>query len=154
MDGRPYYRILAIFCLAIACLMTALAVFAGVLGQALSAAAAGLCAVVFVVPGLLFLNQAYRLFLRRTALEHVGSVAEDRGIVDMETLGRDLNVSKEGAERILRKAVREGHARGEFDSDGRFVAATARRCAACGAPWPSVGAEGTCPACGAPVSSR
>ena len=154
MRGRRFYRILAIVCLAIALLMTALAAAAGLLGQTLSAAAAGLCAVVLVVPGVLFLNQAYRLHLRQTAQSHVGMLVEDRGVVDMGALGKDLNVSAEDADRILRRAVREGHVQGDFDKTSRFVAASARRCPICHAPQPS-GTSGTaCVECGANLSRR
>ncbi len=148
MRRRPLYRVLALVCLAIAVTMAALAAIAASLGQALSAAAAGLCAGVLVVPGLIFFNQSYRLFLRDVALAHVSSIIEREGATDAPTLAKELGIPETDAARILQKAVKEGYVKGEFGRKGRFVLASAVVCPNCGEPRPKPSAGGYCEACG------
>lgn len=131
--------------------MAVLAVLALALAQPFAAGAAALCGVVFVVPGILFLNQARRADLRDAALVHAAGLAQARGVLDAEALGKEVNVSRDDAEKILRKAIQEGHARGTLDDRGRFVATDAPRCSACQAPLPRGPGLLVCPACGAPL---
>jgi hypothetical protein len=147
---RSAYRILAIVSLSLAATLGVLAIFAVAAGQTLPAGAAGLCAGVFFIPGLAFLNQSYRLVLRETALKHVASIVQRDGSVDPEELSKELGVSKDDLRRILNKAVAEGYVAGTVTPAGRFIATgwvscprcdkvnprNAEQCAACGSPFP------------------
>lgn len=98
-----------------------LAVAGGLLGQILAAWASLLCSVALGVPGLYFLAYARHLRGRDIALAHAGRFARDRGTVDFNDLAAELHVSRDDAEKILRIAIREGHASGTIDDRGRFV---------------------------------
>lgn len=138
--------------LAVAATMGALALVALGMSQPLAAGAAALCGLLFFVPGLFFLNETRRAYLRDAALAHAGRVAEARGVTDAEALGMELHVPRDQAEKILRKAIQEGHARGSLDDRGRFVAADAPRCPSCEAPLPREPQRPACPACGAALA--
>jgi hypothetical protein len=150
---RPLYRTLAVVCLALAATMAALAAVAAAFGQALSAAAAGLCAGVLVVPGLIFFNQSYRLYLRNVALSHVSSIVERDGGTEVAALAQELGIPETDADRILQKAVKEGYARGEFDGKGRFLPAATLRCPSCARVAPTASKAEYCDACGARLRS-
>ena len=152
MRRETVWRGLTAVSLGVTGVMALLAVLAFVLSQALAAAAAGLCAVVFFVPGLFFLNYARRLAARDLALAHVAKLAEDRGVTDAEAMGKELEMPTKDAERILRKAIEEGHLAGELDAAGRFVSARAPRCPSCNAPRSRDAAGSVCPRCGATLS--
>ena len=124
MNRRTLYELLATSSLAIAGVGGILAAAGAVLQQVISVAAATLCALVFVVPGLYFLAYARRLKARDLALAHAAAYATARGTLDVKDLAAELSVSGEVAAKILRTAVREGHLRGRFDERGRFVAET------------------------------
>lgn len=111
-----------------------------------------MCALVFFIPGLLFLRHWQRLGSRDLALVHVAGLAEAEGVVDAKTLAQRLGVPEADAAKIVRIAIREGRLRGEMDASGRFVAANAPRCAACGKPVPRSVGPGACPACGKPAA--
>ncbi len=111
-----------------------------------------MCALVFFIPGLLFLRHWQRLGSRDLALAHVAGLAEAEGVVDAKTLAQRLGVPEADAAKIVRIAIREGRLRGEMDASGRFVAANAPRCAACGKPVPRSVGPGACPACGKPAA--
>jgi hypothetical protein len=147
---RSAYRILAIVSLGLASSLGVLAIIAGFAGQALPAGAAGLCAGVFFIPGLAFLNQSYRLVLRETALKHVASIVQRDGSVDPDGLSKELGVSGDDAQRILDKAVAEGFIARDLAPAGRFIPTAwvscphckkmnprnAEQCAACAWPLP------------------
>ena len=149
MRRETVWRGLTAVSLGVAVVMAVLGMLALVLSQALAAAAAGLCAVMFFVPGLFFLNYARRLAARDLALAHVAKLAEDRGVTDAEAMGKELEMPTKDAERILRKAIEEGHLAGELDAAGRFVSARAPRCPSCSAPHARNAAGSACPRCGA-----
>jgi len=121
-----------------------------VLSESFAALAAGLCAAAFLIPGLFIFQRARTLYLRDAALAHAGALAEAAGVMTPEALGEALHVPARDAERILRVAIREGHARGTVDAAGRFVAAAARHCPRCHEPL-SRETIGSCPRCGAPL---
>lgn len=146
-----WFRSLSILALGVAAVML---LFAGValgLSEPFAASAAVLCALVFFVPGLFFLNEARRLRLREVALAHAAAFAKGRGIVDATTLGKELRVPAAVAEKILQKAIREGHIRGAVDARGVFIAVDAPRCPSCHAPIPREPMPAACPTCGAPL---
>lgn len=146
------YRFLTYVCLGGAVAAGALAAIALGLAHGFEASAAALCAVVFFVPGLLFLRYWQQLASRDLALVHAAKVAEEEGVADPKTLGEKLDVPSADATKILRIAIHEGRLRGEIDSSGRFVAADAPRCAACGAPVARSLRSGPCPSCGRPIA--
>jgi hypothetical protein len=124
VNRRTLYELLATTSLAIAGVGGILAAAGAVLQQVISVAAATLCTLVFLVPGLYFLEYAQRLKARDLALAHTAAYATARGTLDVKDLAAELSVSGEVATKILRTAVREGHLRGRFDERGRFVAET------------------------------
>ena len=79
------------------------------------------------MPGLYFLGYSRRLSSREIALAHAASFATAREAIRIQELADDLRVPPEDAERILRKAIREGHVRGRFEGVDRFVADKSER---------------------------
>lgn len=146
------YRFLTLICLGATATALALSGIALGLAHAFEASAAALCAAVFFVPGLLFLRYWRQLGSRDLALAHVARVAEEAGVADAKALAEALHVPEADAAKILRIAIREGRLRGEVDAQGRFVAATAPRCAACGTPVPRRLVRDPCPSCGKPLA--
>ena len=126
MNRRTLYELLATVSLAVAGVGAILATAGALLQQVISVAAATLCTLVFLVPGLYFLAYARRLRARDLALAHAAAYATARGTLDVKDLARELSVSDEVAMKILQTAVREGHLRGRFDERGRFVAESPR----------------------------
>ncbi len=122
MKRQTWYDLVATIALAIAGAAGTLAAVGAALLRPLSAAAAALCAIVFLIPGLYILAYARRLRARDVALAHAAAFAASHGALDVMDLAAELSVSKDDAERILRTAVREGHLHGRFDDRGRFVA--------------------------------
>jgi len=122
VNRRTWYDLLATVSLAVAGVGAIFAAAGAVLQQVISVAAATLCTLAFLVPGLYFLAYARRLNARDLALAHAAAYATARGTLDVNDLATELSVSGEVAARILRTAVREGHLRGRFDERGRFVA--------------------------------
>lgn len=152
MRRRTLYRALAVFALAVSVVMVVLAAVALGLSSAFEASAAAACAVLFFIPGLAFLNQARRLRARDLALAHVGQLAQERGVTDAETMGKDLGIPAKDAEKILTKAIAEGYLQGAVDADKRFVAADAPHCPSCHAAVPRNPRPDRCPACGAALT--
>ncbi len=126
MNRRTFYDLLATTSLAMAGVGGILAALGAVLQQVISVAAATLCTLAFLVPGLYFLAYTRRLKARDLALAHAAAYATARGTLEVKDLAAELSVSGEVATKILRTAVREGHLRGRFDERGRFVAETNR----------------------------
>lgn len=122
------------------------------LSHAFEAGAAGLCAGVFVLPGLLFLREWRRLVARDLALAHVAQVADKEGVADAKTLAKRLDVPEADAAKMIQIAIREGHAKGTVDDAGRYVSAAARRCPTCGRAVPRSAAASRCPDCGAALA--
>lgn len=151
MQRLALYRRLTLLCLWAAGAAAVLTAVAVVLSRLFEATAAGLCAAVFFVPGLLFLRYYRRLYVRDLALAHAGKIAEEAGVVDAKTLSRKLDVPEADATKILQLAIHEGLAKGAVDTDGGFVSATAPRCPACGKALPRASRGAPCPACGAAV---
>lgn len=145
------YRVLTLFSLGAAATAGLLALVALVLAHAFEAGAAALCAAVFFVPGLLFLRYWRQLGSRELALIHVAALAEEKGVTEGKALGRELDIPEADATKILRIAIREGKLRGEVDDRGRFVAASAPRCGACGTAVPRSLHGSPCPSCGKPI---
>ncbi len=152
MQRTSLYRFLTFFCLGVGILAGVLAAVALGLSHGFEAGAAALCALLFVIPGLLFLRYWQRLASRDLALAHVATVAEEAGVADAKSLAKELDIPAADAAKILRIAIREGRLRGELDAAGRFVAASARRCAACGTPVPRTEESRPCPSCGKPLA--
>ena len=146
------YRILTVFCLGAAATALGLAAVALGLAHAFEAGAAALCGAAFFVPGFLFLRQWRLLGSRELALGHVAQLAEERGVADAKALARTLGVPEADALKVVGIAIREGKLRGVIDARGVFVAASAPRCVACGAPVPRNVAPGPCPSCGQPMA--
>lgn len=132
--------------------MVLLAVLALSLSQGFAAGAAGLCAVLFFVPGLFFLNHTRQLYLRDAALAHAAQLAESKGVTDVDAMAKELDVPSKDAELILRKAINEGHLWGELDAAGRFVATGAPRCPSCRTPLARDKTASVCPHCGAALA--
>lgn len=124
MKRRTWYDLLAAATLAMAGVAAVLAFAGAALQQALSVAAASLCAALFLVPGLYFLAYARHLRARDIALAHAAAFATARGTLEPKDLAAELRVPEADAGKILRTAVREGYLRGRFDERGRFVAAS------------------------------
>jgi hypothetical protein len=99
-----------------------LAIAGAALQQVLGVAAASLCTVVFLVPGLYFLAFSRRLRSRDLALVHTAAFVKARDAIEVQELADELHVSREDAKRILRIAVQEGYVLGTFERDDRFVA--------------------------------
>jgi len=152
MRPTSFYRFLTFLCLGAALTAIALAAVGLGLAHAFEAAAAALCAAVFFVPGILFLRQWRMLASRDLALLRVAELADEAGVTDAKALAEKLEIPEADAAKIVRIAVREGHLQGELDDKGRFVAATAPRCAACGAAAPRGSVPGPCPSCGRPMA--
>jgi len=118
---QTWYDLVAAVALAVGSVAGILAGVGAALIQPLSAAAAALCAVVFLIPGLYILGYARGLRARDVALAHTAAFALSRGAFDLQDLASELSVSKDDAQKILHTAVREGHLRGRFDDHGRFI---------------------------------
>ncbi len=146
------YRFLTFLCLGAAATAAALAAVGLGLAHTFEAGAAGLCALVFFVPGLLFLRYWRQLGSRDLALAHVAGLAERAGVTDVKVLGETLEISEADAAKIVQIALREGRLQGTLDDAGRFVSATAPRCAGCRTPVPRSAVPGPCPSCGQPIS--
>ncbi len=151
MRRASLYRSLMLFCFWAAGAAAVLAAVAFGLGRVFESSAAALCAAVFFVPGLGFLRHWRRLYVRDLALAHAAKLAEDAGVVDAQTLAKQLDVSEADATKILKLAIREGLAKGEVDDRGGFVSATAPRCPKCGKALAWSARGGPCPACGTAV---
>lgn len=121
MRRLTWYNVLGAATLALAAMAATLAAAAAVLRETLSISAASLCSAVFLVPGLYFLGYARHLRAREVALTHAAAFAETRRVLEVPDLAAELKISNADAEKILRTAVREGHLRGRFDPEGRFV---------------------------------
>lgn len=145
---RTMYTGLAAFAMAVSGAAGILAVAGLLLAQAGSAGAAALCAAVFFVPGLAFYHYARKLQLRNAALVHVAGLAREAGVIGTDRIAGVLGVRVEDAEKIVRRAIGEGHLKGKLDARRRFVAEDAPRCEACGEPVPRDAAAGACPRCG------
>jgi len=122
MNRRIRYDMLALGTLSVFGIAAVLAAAGVALGQGLAGAASGLCAILFVVPGLYFLGYSRRQRSRDVALAHAAAFAAAREAVRIQDLAAELHVTREDAERILRTAVAEGHVRGRFEGTDRFVA--------------------------------
>ena len=144
------YRWLTFLCLVLTAGAGGLAAVALGFAHGFEAAAAALCAAVFLVPGLLFLRYWQRLESRALALVHVAEVAETEGVADARSLAEKLGIPEADVPKIVRTAIREGRLRGEVDPNGRFVAASTPRCPACDAPLPRTIGPSACPSCGKP----
>lgn len=121
MRRQTWYYLLGGTTLGVAATAATLAVAAAVLHEALSVAAGLLCSAVFLVPGLFLLAYARRFRARELALAHTASFASARRVLEVPELAAELKVSNAVAEKVLQTAVREGHIRGTFDPEGRFV---------------------------------
>lgn len=150
MRTRTMYTGLAAVALAFAAGGAMLAVVGFVLAQSDAAGAAALCAVAFFVPGLAFFNYSLRLRARDAALLHVAGLARDAGVVHADRIAEELQVPRPDAEKILSRAVSEGHLRGRLDG-GRFIADDAPRCPSCGEAIPRSTVGMPCPRCGKPT---
>jgi hypothetical protein len=122
VNRQTWYELVATAALAGAAVAAILAAIGALFFQPLSAGAAGLCAIVFFIPGLYLLAYVRRLRARDMALAHAAAFAASRGAFDPKELAAELAVSKDDAEMILRTALREGRLRGRFDERGRFIA--------------------------------
>lgn len=142
------YTGLAAFAMAVSGAAGILAVAGLLLAQGGSAGAAALCAAAFFVPGLAFYNYARKLQLRDAALVHVAGLAREAGVIGTDRIARVLGVGVEDAEKIVGRAIGEGHLKGKLDERGRFVAEDAPRCEACGEPVPRDAVPAACPRCG------
>lgn len=149
MRERDLYAGFAGVTLAIAIGSAALAGTGTVLGATFAAGASALCAVLFAVPGLLFLGRIRQIRAREAALAYVGDVGGRRGVLDPAELAEEFDIPAQDAAKILKKAVLEGYATGDVDDRGTFVASTAPRCPSCGRGL-SRDSRGSCPVCGAP----
>lgn len=132
MRPKTMYADLAAGAIAVAAGAAALAIVGALAGQPTGAGAAALCAAAFLVPGLAFFNYSRRLRMRDAALDHVAVLAKEARVLDMDRLASHLGVSRADAEKILRRAVAEGHLLGRFDREDRFVP-DGSACRACGA---------------------
>lgn len=151
MRRRTFYRLLAFLSLGVSGGALLLAIVALALAHVFEAGAAAVCSAVFFIPGLLFLNHWRQLYVRDLALAHAGAVAEAEGVTDGKAMSETLKIPREDAEKILRRAIQEGHVTGEIDATGRFISSSAPRCPVCGKPMPR-SASGACPSCGAPLA--
>lgn len=122
MQRRAAYEVLAAGTLGVAAVAGVLAAAGAALQSALGAGAAGLCAALFAVPGIYFLVYSRRLRSRDAALAHAAAFARSRGTLGIGELADELRVSPHDAEKILRKAVEEGHLFGRFEGRNGFVA--------------------------------
>lgn len=152
MRRQTLWRGFTAFSLGVAGVMALLALVAASLSQGFAAGAAGLCALLFFVPGLFFLNHTRRLYARDLALAHAAKLADEKGVTDAEAMAKELDVSRKDAERILRKAIAEGYLRGELDAAGHFASASAPRCPSCRSPQGRDAAGTVCPSCGATLT--
>src|SRR5439155_17388949 len=90
--------------------------------QVLGVAAAALCAVLLLVPGLFFLAFSRRLASRDLGLAHAASFAKGREAIRIQDLADELRVPREAAMRVLQVAIQEGYLRGTFRGSETFVA--------------------------------
>jgi len=83
------------------------------------APAAGLCAGIAVVPGLVFVWMYAQVQRRDRSLAQVGALMEGYGEVDAATMAEKLGRTEEEAEQLMALSIREGHARGRIDPKTR-----------------------------------
>lgn len=121
MNRRTGYEWLSAAALGISAGGAVLAIAGAALQQALGVAAASLCAVAFLVPGLFFLAYSRRLRVRDLALAHTAGFVRTRESIRIQDLADELKVPLQDAERILRIAIQEGYLTGTFESGDRFV---------------------------------
>ena len=122
MQSHPLYEFLGRFSLAATLLASVLALAAIVLSQPASAGAAALCAGTFGIPGILFLLEARHGRTREAALLHIEGLVREKGLADAGGLAAELGISRENAEKILQRAIREGYLAGSPES-GRLLPA-------------------------------
>lgn len=121
MNRRVGYEMLGVVTLALSAAASVLAVAGAALQQTLGVGAASLCAVLLVVPGLFFLGYSHRLGARDFALAHTAAFVKARGDIRIQDLAEELRASPAAARHVLQIAVQEGHVRGHFDGDAKFV---------------------------------
>lgn len=121
MNRHRLYEIFGWTTLGVSGMAGGLAVVAAVMQQGLGAAAAALCAFLFLAPGVVVLGFSRRLRARDVALAHTAAFVAARESVRIQDLADELRVPAADAERILQTAIREGHVRGRFEDPDRFV---------------------------------
>ena len=120
--NRPVvYELLAAGTLGLSGVGVVLAVAGAAFQQVLGVAAAALCAVLLLVPGLFFLAFSRRLASRDLALAHAASFAKGREAIRIQDLADELRVPREAAMRVLQVAIHEGYLRGTFRGSNTFV---------------------------------
>jgi len=122
LNRRVVYELLAAGTLGLSGVGVVLAVAGAAFQQVLGVAAAALCAVLLLVPGLFFLAFSRRLASRDLALAHAASFAKGREAIRIQDLADELRVPREAAMRVLQVAIQEGYLRGTFRGSETFVA--------------------------------
>src|SRR3989442_10787102 len=105
---QTWYELVATVALAIGGVAGILAAVGAALIQPLSTAAAALCEIPFLVPGLYILGYAPGLRERDVTLPHTATFPISRHAFHLQDLASELTLSKDDAENILQKPVREG----------------------------------------------
>ncbi|HEY5538706.1 MAG TPA: PCI domain-containing protein [Thermoplasmata archaeon] len=83
------------------------------------APAAGLCAGVAFVPGILFAWLYWGAERRDRGLAQVGALLESYGEVSVKAMAEKLGTTEDDAEQLIALSIREGHARGRIDPKDR-----------------------------------
>src|SRR5439155_8367923 len=122
LNRRMLYELLAAGTLGLSGVGVVLAVAGAAFQQVLGVAAASLCAVLLLVPGLFFLAFSRRLASRDLALAHAASFAKGRDSIGIQDLADELQVPRAAALRVLQVAIQEGYLRGTFRGSDTFVA--------------------------------
>ena len=122
LNRRVVYELLAAGTLGLSGVGVVLAVAGAAFQQVLGVAAAALCSVLLLVPGLFFLALSRRLASRDLALAHAASFAKGREAIRIQDLADELRVPREAAMRVLQVAIQEGYLRGTFRGSETFVA--------------------------------
>src|SRR5438046_6992916 len=113
------YELLAAGTLGLSGVGVVLAVAGAAFQQVLGVAAASLCAVLLLVPGLFFLAFSRRLASRDLALAHAASFAKGRDSIGIQDLADELQVPRAAALRVLQVAIQEGTSAGRSEGATR-----------------------------------
>ena len=88
------------------------------------APAAGLCAGIAFVPGILFAWLYTQAERRDRGLGQVGALMEGYGEVSAATMAEKLGTTEDDAEQLMALSIREGYARGRIDVKDRMFRKT------------------------------